>query len=93
MSGNAPPKETSTHIATTFLSRIEPFTATVPFSGTVSCDLTNNTPRFISAFNHHKYAAGLFVFFQATTLTMSARISGELKMKGCKYNHIIQYFY
>ena len=73
------PKGTAAHIGTTFLSRIEPIQATVPFFGTVSLDSTNNTSRFINALDHHKYAGLLFVFFKATALTMSAIVSGELK--------------
>ena len=53
MSRNAHPKGTAAHSGTTFLSRIEPITATVPFFGTVSSDLTNNTSRFINALDHH----------------------------------------
>ena len=68
MSHNAHPKGTAAHSGTTFLSRIEPITATVPFFGTVSCDLTNNTSRFVNALNHHKYAGLLFVFFKATAV-------------------------
>ena len=39
MSRNAPPKETAAHIRTTFLSRFEPITAAVPFSGTGSREI------------------------------------------------------
>ena len=91
MSRNSPSKETAAHIGTTILSRIEPITAKVPFSGTVSFDSISYTSRFINALDHHKYAGLLFVFFCGISphFVSTGDVDGFICIRGQCFCHVV----
>ena len=76
MSRNAPPKGTAAHIRTTFLSRFEPITAAVLFSGTVSRNflkMTRPIIAFVLSFDNLMMAALDEAFLRASS---TFKISG-----------------